>query len=661
MAQIPRYISKTNATPAFSNARMDPELAAAPYRQAERQTSQMVDLFKQELGAWGQVVERKKAEQAAAEEKNRKVADGLYKAEATAKMTMASSDIRRKALASADGVNNAANFADEEFQKLADEVLLNAPSDNARVDLTKRLIGARAALYNDVADNSTKLNNQVNMDKIEGMLGQYEAFASDNPEAVETVRQQSEDLFTSMKDLGLPETAAANIRQKFNRNLDFHAVSAMAEKDPFAVKDQLDQGAFEGLGAKALRKIESTVNASIKATTKQAKDSLVDVEKRIFSGMPLPQDFETRANIAAKAGLENELKDVVRLAEVSKLVQGKSISDLTATAADLRTMVASGEIDGDPAKIKKLQSFIQGNIKALQSDPFTYAENQGSFKPLTTISDFTALNPEEAQKRQYRALQIQEAYGVPSPALKGAEIDIAVQQLTTLPSVEKVKVLQSLRLLGEDTVAQVTKKLGKKDAGLSQAARISLINPEAAALILEGKDALAQGFKTDKNELREASQTSLKNFAGEDESLQDEFSRAGLAYYAAAKTKGQDISLEDAIKQANNLISVDRLGMFSGKYQTVAPAADLDEDRFMEFVDSELGNSTTWKDFGNGSPTQTAKGKALPANRISPSDYDYVFRKDGKYQVMYEGDVVHTGTGEPVVVDLQKLYKTKNI
>ena len=660
MAQIPRFISSTPVTPSISNAHMDPELAAAPYRQAEHQTSQLVAMFQHELGAWGQVVAQKQAEQSAADEKNRKVADGLYKAEATAKMTMAAGDIRRQALSSADGVTNAANGADSQFQKVADDLILNAPSDAARIDLTKRLIQTRAALYNQVSDGSTKLNNQVNMDKIEGMLGQYENYASDNPDDIETVRDQSSDIFSSMKDLGVPEHATQAIKQRFNYNLDYHAAASKAEADPFTMQERIDNGDFNGMGAKALNKIQRTVDASKKAVVKQAKDSLADVETRIFSGMPLPQDFESRAQLAAKAGLDKELMDVVRLTEVSKMVQGKNINDLTAASADLNSMIASGKIDGDPKKVKKLQAFLQGNIKALKSDPFTYAENQGSFKPLATISDFTKLSPDDAQKRQYRALQIQEAYGVPAPALKKAEIDIAAQQLTSLPSPEKVKVLQALSMLGPETVAQVSKHLSKKDGGLSQAARISLVNPDAAAQILEGKDALSSGFKVDKAEVKNASEAALKNFAGNDDGLKDELTKAGLSYYAAAKTKGHDITLDEAMSHANNLVNIDRKGLFSGKYQTVSPAQDLDSEGFNEFVNSNLTNQSTWKDFGNGAPAQTSKGHSLPANRIDPSSFDYVYRKDGKYQVMYEGDSVNTISGAPVVIDLQKMYKSKH-
>ena len=310
MAVIPRYFSQREATPAISNARMDPGTAAAPYRAAEQSTSRFMDIFQHELGAWGKVVAEKQAEQQAAEAKNKKIADSLYKAEAMAQLSIGSNEIHNKALQTSDGTTNHANMADAEFQKLVDQAIANAPSDEARMDITKRAIGMRANLYNKTTNDSIKANNQVNMDRIEGMLGQYEAYASNNPDSVEEIKKQAGDVFASMADLGLPAHAQQKIKDKFNRNVDYQAVAAMAEKDPVAVREAISSGQFNHLGAKAVQKLGKVADHSLKASTKQAKDALSDVEKGIMAGRPLPQDFEARAQLAGKLGLHNELEDI---------------------------------------------------------------------------------------------------------------------------------------------------------------------------------------------------------------------------------------------------------------------------------------------------------------------------------------------------------------
>ena len=223
MAQIPRYFSQREATPAIIQARVDPSTAAAPYRAAEQSTARLMDVFQSELNAWGKVIAQKQAEQKAAEEKNQKIAEGLYKAEAMAFLSMGANDIYNKALQTSDGTTNHADLVDQGFQQLVDQALTSAPSDQARMDITKRAIQMRASLYNKASNASIRANNQVNMDRIEGMLSQYEAYASTNPDSVSEIRSQAEDVFKSMADLGLPTHAQEKIKTKFNRNLDYQA------------------------------------------------------------------------------------------------------------------------------------------------------------------------------------------------------------------------------------------------------------------------------------------------------------------------------------------------------------------------------------------------------------------------------------------------------
>lgn len=655
MAQIPRYFSQREATPATTNARVDPSTAAAPYRAAEQSTARLTDVFQSELSAWGKVISQKQAEQQAAAAKNQKIADGLYKAEAMANLSMGSNEIYNQALQTSDGTTNHADLVDQQFQKLVDQAIAGAPSDDARMDLTKRAIGMRAGLYNKTTNASIKANNQVNMDRMEGMLGQYEAYASANPEAVEDIRAQSEDVFKSMADLGLPTAAQEKIKTTFNRNLDYQAVASMAEKDPAAVKDALANGSFTHLGANAVKKLNTVADHSLKAATREAKESLSDVEKSIMMGAPIPQDFSQRAALATKLGLTDELVDVERLVDVSKSLAGKKLPELLATSAELKAMMSAGQLDLPPAKAKKLMTFVDTQVKSLKKDPFQFAANQGAFKPFNTITDFAAITPEEAQQRKYRSLQIEEAYGVKSPAVSGPELEIALAQLNSADPAQKASILRNLNALGEETTARVVSMADKKkDLGLAQAVRMSQIDPEVSLQILQGRDLIKSGsYKADKSEETQAKNKLASFAAGED------VRQSTLASAKALQALEPGTPLEDLIDRASNMINIDRNGLFSGSYKTVAPAPNMSADDFEGLLEAHLKDPAGWKEFGTGIPARTSNGKPLPLNRIDPTDYDYVIRKDGSYSLRYEGEEVFDASGAPVSIDLVKLNKTK--
>ena len=657
MAVIPRYFSQREATPAISNARMDPNTAAAPYKAAEQSTARFMDVFQNELGAWNKVIQQKQAEQQAAEEKNKKIADGLYKAEAMANLSIGANEIYNNTLQTSDGTTNHANLADADFQKLVDQAVANAPSDEARMDITKRAIGMRASLYNKTTNDSIKANNQVNMDRIEGMLGQYEAYASNNPSAAASVKQQAQDVFASMADLGLPEHAQTKIKEKFNRNIDYQAAASSAEKDPVGVKEALASGQFDHLGANAVKKLSTVAEHSFKASAKQAREALTDVEKSIMMGAPVPQDFADRAQLASRLGLNDELQDVERLVDVSKSLAGKKLPELLATSAELKGMMAKGELDLPAAKAKKLMTFVDTQVKSLQKDPFQFAANQGAFKPFNTITDFAQITPEEAQQRKYRSLQIEDAYGVRSPAASEDELQVALAQLNSNDPAQKAKVLQNLNALGEQTSSRVVAMADKKkDFGLAQAMKMSQIDPDLALQILQGRDLLKSGAHKVAREDENSAKNKLTSMAGDEEVRQ-----SALASAKALQALQPGVPLEELVDRANNLVQISRSGLFNGSYSTTAPAPNMSAKEFETLIDSSLKDPGAWKEFGSGTPARTAGGKPLPMNRIEPTDYDYVPRKDGSYGLKYEGEDVFDAAGVPIVVDLIKLNKSKGI
>lgn len=655
MAVIPRYFSQRDAVPAINNVRMDPGTAAAPYKAAEQSNNQMLEIFQHELGAWGKVFQQKEAEQQAAQAKNQKIADGLYVAEASANLSMGANDIQNKVMQESDGTTNHAALADGEFQQLVDSIVANAPSDMARMEVMKRAIKTRSNMYNRVSNQSIKANNQVNMDRIEGMLGQYELAASRSPDAVDEIKSQSEDVLNTLGTLGIPGHQQQAIRAKFTRNVDYHAVASKAESDPTQVLESLRSGQYDHLGPKAVAKLERVASSSEKAMRTEVKSALADVEKALMLGQRPPEDMESRFQAASKLGLSQELEDVSRLTDVANTLSGKKLPELIAAGAEIKQMIARGEIGGDPAKAKKLEKFIDTQVKSIKQDPFAFSENQGSFKPFNTISDFTKLSQEEAQQRKFRALQIEESLGVKSPALKQAEMDVALAQLDAAPAEEKLAILKNLANLGEQTISSIVSRADKKnDLGLAHAIRMSQINPKAAQDILKGRDLIKSGAYKPDSSLSKTLQTAVASVA-----VDEEMKRSIVAASKAAHAANPSVEADELVAMSNNLINMDRSGLFTGSYKMVAPSAEINQEGFETLIDSNLLSDADWKAFGTGTPARTAAGKALPSNRIAPSDYDYVLAGDGKYKVVYEGSDVLGADGSPVKVDLVKLTKDR--
>ncbi len=654
MAVIPKYFVQRDGVPAISNAQIDPSTAAAPYRAAEQSTQHLLGIFQNELGAWGKVVAQKEAEQQAADRKNQQVQDNLYKAQAMADMTLGMQKIHQTALSKADGTTDVAAIGDQEFQAMADQILANAPSDNARLDLTKRLIGSRAQMLGTLNSQGIKLNNQRNMDSIEGMLSQYEAAASRDPSAVGVIKQNTEDLFASMESLGIPAPARDQIRRKFEHNIDFQAAFANAQADPAGMKAKLESGEFDHLGAEAFKKLSHTIDASYKATTKQAAESLKDIETRIMKGMPLPQDFEARAQLAAKLGLDNDLQDIQRLSQIAGMTSNMNYNQLVSTAEEVKQMAAKGEIPGDAKKVEKLIKYLDTNVKSLSTDPFLFAENKGSFTPFNHIEDFTKLTPDEAQQRQYRAMQIKEAYGVDAPALKQSEMKLFAKQFAAAPVEQQVNMLQTLQGLGQTTVKAALNHVDKHDGGLSQVVRVSMIDKDLAAQILAGRK-IASETKTS---LKKAEgETTFPGLVVDDPALRKEMLQAGYAYQLAAKAGGSEDDLETAVAKANNLVKVDRNGWFNGSYHTVAPGPNMTPGDMAAMVDKALINPSDWTKYASSMPNRTESGAPIRLNRVTGSDYDYVYNKDGSYGVYYEGEKVVDVDGKPLKVDLKTMYK----
>jgi hypothetical protein len=429
MAVIPRYVSEGSIPPAVNQTKASMGLAAAPYEAYSNEIGYLTGIFQKEMDAWGRAIAQKDAEQKAAEEKNLKVQEDLYKAQAMSDLSMQTNQMYQDQKQRADGSMDFARIVDKNFQKMADPVIAGAPTQNAQIDLTKKLISMRTNLYNRAVNDGIQINNQSNMTKLEGMLSQFEGLAASDPRAAQDLKSRSGEVFQAMESLGVPVRYREKIFDKFSKRVDYNAIRGAIEQDPQEVQSRLDAGQFAYLGEGNVNSLKNLTKSSLAAYTTQANQAIDDVEKRVMNGQPLPEDFQTRIATAEKYGLGNKVTDLKRLLEVDKMVSSSNYAELQGLSSWLKQSVADGAINADPSKVKKLVDYVDGNLKAMKEDGLSYAEHKGGFGPNPIITDFTKITPDQVQQRTFRALQIEEAYGVKTPALKKEEMSLLSNQL----------------------------------------------------------------------------------------------------------------------------------------------------------------------------------------------------------------------------------------
>ncbi len=664
MAQIPRYVSEGSIPPAVSNVKMSGHDAAAPYNEYAQGINNFMDIFRHEMYAWERDVLQKEREKKAAEQKNLKVQEGLYKAQAMSDLSIKTNQMYQDFKQKSDGSLDFAKGVDASFQALADPVIKNAPTQASQIDLTKRLISMRSQLYNRATNDSIQINNQANMNKIENMLSQYEGMAASDPRSAQELKSKSGEVFQAMSDLGIPERHKAQIFDKFAKRIDYNAVRGAIEQDPQEVQARIEAGQLSYLGEGNINSLKNLTKSSIATYTKQAGSAIADVEKRVMNGQPLPEDFQHRVELAKKYGLNNKVEDLNRLLEVDKIVAGGTYAELEGLSSWLKQSVADGAIKADPNKVNKLIGYVEGNAKALKEDGLSYAERKGGLGPNPILTDFSNIPADQLQRRQFLSQQVEEMYGVKTPALKKEEIKILSNQLEKLPTEQKLAIVENVATLGDTTVERVAKELNTKSPGVAQAVSMYSIDPHITSAIMLGKEALAA--KTvkppmDETIIEQADVALGKTLFADEPEFRRRIIDAGVSKYAYEVSRGNDVTLEESIKSAGNILRVTGQAFGPRKaYSTVAPGKDMTTKSFNGFVDSNLRDIANWPKYGNGQPISAGNDRPIVFSRVDPSDFSYEYNSSGKYYVYYGGKRVLNESRQPLTIDLRRLYKDTN-
>lgn len=664
MAVIPRYVSEGSIPPAVSNVRMNASVAAAPYNDYANQINKFLDIFHREMLAWEHVVRQKEKEEKAAREKDLKVQEDMYKAEAMADLSVKSNAMYQLERQRADGSMNFAQNVDANFQKLADAAILGAPTQRAQIDLTKRLIGMRSGLYNRAVNEGISINNQANMNKLENMLTNLEGLAASDPLAAAELKGKSSDVFNAMEKLGIPERHRQQIYDKFSKRIDYNALKGAIDKDPLEVENRLNSGQFAYLGEGNINSIKNLTKSSINAYKKQANEAIEDVENKIMSGQPIPQDLQNRIDLANKYGLTDRVDELEELMELNKVVSNGDYGELQGLSNWLKQSAALGALKSDPKRVKKLADYVDGNIKAMEDDGLTYAELKGRIPMGTTITDFENLSPDIIKQRKFKGEQVAEFYGKSPSLLKKEELETLSNQIENMTTEQKIELAKNLSILGAKTVDKSVKKIEKKDPGLAQAIEMYQISPELSEKIMKGKAALKARVVKSVEYQNEGDAIGVVNRTfGDDPELQRRLLDAGrsLMAYDSVTGSSEFANISKAVKSAGNIIDVsgDFFGPRKG-YSTVAPGPDMNTKSFDKFVNSNLKDIESWTKYGNGQPISAGENPIVFSN-LEPRDLKYKYDKSGNYYVYDTNDnVVLNEKRQPIYIDLKKLYADTN-
>ena len=650
MAVIPRNFGdgRLTSTPAINTVRMDPNVAAAPYRAAEQAGEQLQNVFGKELNEWGKVFQEEERARKAAEAKQAKVTEGLYKAEAMANIQVQANNMYNQMKQSSDGTQSFAPAFDQEFQKMAQQAIANAPTPEAKVDLTKRLIGTRSQLYTKATNESLQQNNQINMGKLEGMLGQYESLAAANPGSVEEIKKQSADVFASMGQLGIPEIARKKIMEKFDKRLDYHALRSEADLDPLGAMEKLKTGAAAHLGEGNTQALLNYTKSAIGATKSRIGNSLADLQNKISSGYAVPESYETVLQEAEKYGMSEKAQTVKSLLELDRRTASLPASELAVVASQLKAAAASGQVDADPKRVKALTNFLEGNAKAIKEDGLSYAERKGGFPPLPTV-DLLKATDQELEDRKYKAYQVKDLYGTSTPALKQAEVLDVASKLGSMGPEDVSKVSTRLATLGQDTVEAVARAVEKSDKGLATVIRIGADNPAVVQSVVRGRALAATAPKDSApmSEIIEAAGSFLIN----NPKLRDSYVTAARGYMLDSQARGSAVSAEEAMKEVAGVVKMDLPGMFTGNYKTKAPKPGMNASQFNNFLNTNLKEAKNWEQFATGVPADS-NGNPIKWKNLDPADLVYHFNGSGNYSVIFNGNQLRDLDGKPISINL---------
>lgn len=645
MAMLTRFFSGS-VNPTFDRSSANPDVYAMQAHADMANTAAIDDAIQQQYV-------KLKQQQAAQ--------DNLYTAQAKADMQLYMNNAATQLKSKAVPNGNLQQQAAQTFDNHALDLIKNAPSAAAQQHLLTVFPGLRAKAQINLNNYQGSLNQQATFDQFTKTVNSFANLATSNPDYADHIKQQVNTYGQAMSDAGYDAKAVMKAVNTAHNTIDMSVARQLMSTDPIGGMAKLDAGDYNHLKPNEVKTLRSAAASSLKAAQSAVSSDLNSIESRLFAGQPIPQDYEAIAQKAAGLGLHDQVNDLNKLLALNENVTGANATELKDLANSIEVGAKTGAINADPARVQKFLSFVNGNLKAMEKDGITYSETKGAFNPVTPITDFTNIDPRLAQERKYRALQAEEQLGVPTSALKQVEVSHLVDQIKGMGVNDRVKVLANINQFGNRTVNSVAEALDKTDPGLAAAAAVSLSSPDLARQVILGNEAIKAKLVTLPNE-DEVASAALSVFGkndlfGSDPLVKGRYLSAAKAIYAHDQSIGGSMSIEDALTKASNTISMDREGLLTGNYKTIAPAPDMSSSDFRGLLLNNLKSIDTWKKYGNGTPSSLGGDKPVNVEKTDPTNFQYIPSGGGKYMVVRDGRKVANEKGEPFLLDLSKLYR----
>ena len=450
----------------------------------------------------------------------------------------------------------------------------------------------------------------------EATLKNQEAFAA------KTIRTRQSDFDTNK----LAEEARTNQERVLTTLDELTGVQEIASLAPEKAAEGFNdwQVQYEERAEKAgipKEEIAETVNRGAEATQDSALDALIDNDpEEALAQMKESNMGNSRAEAKAGSIVKQEQK------EEAEEQKAKPIRKSSRKMAGL----SLGEIQ----KLERTEGPVgvaaRKSAKAIQKDPFKYAESSG-------LVDFSTLNvndPGTLEDRTSDTERASDILGTEVPILAKAEVtrikanfkdSAATQRFTELAATAPV-----------DVRSQMSEQLGTS----AQAFAVRLGEDDGALVrdILNGANAPVKGIASDER----------LNMYPFDSILNVQSNKA-----VDALVKSGEHTVEEARKEIYNVQEIGESFLGFGGYELPLPRG-VDADEFERVGSTLLENPARLAEFGNGVPSKlrTSTGKVVS---FDSDDLEWIPVGQGTYGLKDEDDkLIKTEDGTLFEVDMER-------
>jgi hypothetical protein len=525
-------------------------------------------------------------------------------------------------------------------------------------------------------------------------LSRAALFAKPDSADLVTAIQRQDDVIDA---LNAPDPVKDKLRTETREQLGLAYAQGLAERDPYALRQQIEAGAFTGLidpdklaplhnradteirGREAAqRQIEAEQRRAAADAERarreaerdyrvQVRDEIDALKDRVAAGgIVSPAELGAAVTAASRIGSPQLARRTAELGIKSLTVRGLRGQPPAAVQTYINDLSAKINKAGASASVEDLASreaavdYLATSKRELATDPLSFAAREG----VATVVPLDAQNPASFTARYKAAEATSRRYGGPLRLLTDEEADAWVQRINSNPKAA-VESVTALRAFGQKGAFAVAQQLAPKDPAAAHMIALAFVPGAGGARnvadIQTGRELLKANPKLI-NPQRAA--TSLVN-AGVPEALRGRpqlaavipdvasalyaarWSRAGNSEFDGKAYEGAVNAALGAFKDANGVM---RGGLGKspwGSGTTILPAG-VSQDEF----DAQLGalDDAKLAAVKGGAPVD-ARGKPVPVATLRRGSLLAI--GDGRYKVEIDGRPVLRSGGGHFVLSVQ--------